>query len=138
MNPLMLNNKMSNTYEFYNPHPKGLKVGDCVKRAFTKALELDYMEVQKILNDTKKVVNVEKYNNNKVWKHLVKVYGFRKLSFQAVKGTKRMDGYQFAKQYQKGTYLLRMSHHLVACVDGVIYDTWDSRKKCVYNAFEVR
>jgi hypothetical protein len=127
-----------NTYKFYNPHPEGLKVGDCVKRAFTKALGLEYIEVKKILNDTKKIVKVAKFNDNKVWKHLVKEYGFQKLSFQAVKGMDRMDGYKFTKEYKQGTYILRMAGHLVTCVDGVIYDTWDSRRKCVYNAFKVR
>lgn len=123
-------------YVKYNPHPKGLKVGDCVKRAFTKALNKDYMEVQRLLNQVKNELGADTYNDNTVWRHLVK--DFKKISFPAVKGQDRMNGHRFTEQYTKGTYILRMAGHLVTCVDGIIYDTWDSRDKCVYNAFQVR
>jgi hypothetical protein len=124
-------------YQFYNPHPKGLRVGDCVKRCFTKVLNKDYMEVQKLLNQIKNEIGSDKYNENRVWKELIKRNKFKKLSFPAVKGQDRMNGHTFTELYPKGTYILRMAGHLVACVDGIIYDTWDSRYKCVYTAFKV-
>ena len=33
-------------FVYYNAHPKNLLVGDCVKRAISKAANMDYMEVQ--------------------------------------------------------------------------------------------
>lgn len=30
-------------YQYFNAHPKGKRVGDCVKRAITKATGMDYM-----------------------------------------------------------------------------------------------
>ena len=44
-------------YQYYNAHPKGLLVGDCVKRAITVATQMDYMEVQRALNRHKKVTD---------------------------------------------------------------------------------
>jgi hypothetical protein len=126
------------TFKFYNPHPKGKRVGDCVKRAFTLALDKDYMDVQRYLNKVKNEINAPKYNDNRVWQHIVKKHDMEKLSFPAVKGQPRMNGQRFAKVYPKGTYLLRMAGHLVVCKDGVIHDSWDSRDKCVYNAFKVK
>lgn len=41
-------------YRFLNLHPKGKRVGDCVKRAIAGAENRDYMEVQRELNRLKK------------------------------------------------------------------------------------
>ena len=49
-----------------------------------------------------------------------------------------MNGKRFCRKYPKGKYLLRMAGHVTACVDGVIYDTWDCSGKCVYVAWEVK
>ena len=54
-----------------------------------------------------------------------------KLSFPAKKGESRMNGEKFCKLYPKGRYILCMANHLTACVDGIIYDTWDCSDKCV-------
>lgn len=125
-------------FKFYNPHPQGKFVDDCVKRAITKATGKDYLEVQRELNRYKKVTKAKEFNENKNWKPYVeKVLGGVKISFPAVKGESRMNGYSFPEQYPEGTYLLRMAGHLCCCKDGVIYDTWDCRCKCVYNAWKI-
>ena len=41
-------------YKYFNAHPKGLSVEDCVKRAITVAAQMDYMEVQRELNRDKR------------------------------------------------------------------------------------
>lgn len=126
-------------YQFYNPHPQGKLVGDCVKRAITKATGLDYHTVQLELNRYKKITGADSFNSNTNWKPYVEnVLHGKKLSFPAEKGKPRMNGYRFCTEFPKGTYLLRLSKHLVCCIDGVIYDTWDSRDKCVYNAWEIK
>ena len=58
-------------YIYSNPHPKGKRVGDCVKRAIVLATGLDYMEVQRQLNAHKKVTGASVYNDNKNWKSFV-------------------------------------------------------------------
>lgn len=126
-------------YKFLNVHPKGLRVGDCVKRAITTSTGMDYMEVQKELNRYKKVSGCEKFNESKNWKGYVEnVLKGKKLSFQAVKGQPRMNGERFCEAYPKGHYILNMAGHLSCCVNGVIYDTWDCSDKCVYNAWEIK
>ncbi len=61
----------------------------------------------------------------------------RTLRFPAAKGELRMTGAEFCKRHLKGRYILRMSHHVAAVKDGVLYDTFDSSGKCVYTAWEV-
>jgi hypothetical protein len=134
----MTKGKGTKMYKYLNVHPKGLKVGDCVKRAFTVAMDKDYMEVQRELNHLKKETGAKVFNDNHNWKAYVSKQGWKKLSFPAVKGEPRMDGYTFADTFPKGTYVLRMAGHLTVCKDGVIYDIWDCRKKCVYNAWKVK
>ena len=125
-------------YQYLNVHPKGLLVSDCVKRAITKATGKDYMEVQRELNRCKKITGCEQYNHNKNWKYYIEkqLHG-KQLSFPAVKGVSRMNGHLFCTMFPKGSYILRMAKHLSCCVDGVIYDTWDCRDKCVYAAYKI-
>lgn len=130
---------MRETYKFCNPHPEGKIVGDCVKRAICLAEGRDYIEVKRELNRLKKITGASKYNSTENWKYYVNnIRHYEKLSFPAVPGCSRMDGYQFAETHPTGSYILRMAKHVSACVDGVILDTWDCRSKCVYNAYKVR
>lgn len=126
-------------YKYLNVHPKGLRVGDCVKRAITLACKMDYMEVQRELNHYKKISGCKCYNENDNWKGYVeKVLKLEKLSFPAKAGELRMNGTRFCEAFPKGRYILRMAGHLSCCIDGVIYDIWNCSEKCVYNAYEVK
>ena len=126
------------TYQFTNPHPKGKRVKDCVKRAIVLAEDADYMDIQRTLNRIKKEVGAKAYNYDSVWKTYIERKGYKKMSFPAVKGKKRMNGHRFATKYDKGVYILNMARHISVCIDGVIHDTWDCRDKCVYTAYKVR
>lgn len=126
-------------YQFYNAHPKGLDVGDCVKRAISKTTGMDYMDVQRALNRYKKVTGAKSFNSDRNCdKYVEEVLKAHKLSFPARAGQKRMNGQRFCESYSKGHYILRMAGHWTACIDGVIYDTWDCSDKCVYNAWLIK
>lgn len=125
-------------YKFFNAHPEGKRVKDCVKRAITLVAQMDYHEVQLELNRYKKVTGAKVYNERKnCGAYCEKVLCMSKLSFPAEKGVARMDGDSFTRAYPKGRYILNMAGHWTACVDGVIYDTWDCREKCVYTAYKM-
>lgn len=125
-------------YTYYNAHPKGLNVGDCVKRAITVAAQMDYMEVQRELNRYKKVTGAASFNSDyNPHKYVENVLKATKLSFPAVKGQPRMNAERFCKSYPRGRYILNMANHWSCCVDGVIYDTWDCSDKCVYTAYRL-
>lgn len=125
-------------YVFYNPHPQQKIVGDCVKRAITKASGKTYQEVSNELNRVKRAQGARAYNSNSVWREYIEkhLYG-KKMSFPAEKGKPRMNGARFCKAYPKGAYILNMAGHLSCCYDGVLYDTWDCSEKCVYTAYEI-
>lgn len=125
-------------YQYYNAHPKGLSVGDCVKRAITVAAQMDYMEVQRELNRYKKVTGAKAFNSDyNPHKYVENVLHGIKLSFPAEKGKPRMNGQRFCESYKTGRYILNMAGHWSCCIDGVIYDTWDCSDKCVYTAYRI-
>jgi hypothetical protein len=61
----------------------------------------------------------------------------RNLKFPAQKGKPRMTAVKFVKRYQKGSFILRQANHVVAAQDGIIFDTFDSTERCVYQAWEI-
>ena len=125
-------------YTYYNAHPKGLSVGDCVKRAISKAANMDYMEVQRELNRYKKVTGAKSYNTDyNPHKYVENVLHGVKFSFPAKKGQKRMTPEQFCEDHPRGNFILNMAGHWTCIVDGVIYDTWDPSGRCVYTAYRV-
>lgn len=125
-------------YKYYNAHPKGLSVGDCVKRAITVAAQMDYMEVQRELNRYKKVTGAKAFNTDyNPHKYVENVLHGKKLSFPATKGQPRMNGARFCEAYPKGRFILNMAGHWSCCIDGIIIDTWDCSEKCVYTAYDL-
>ena len=126
-------------WKFYNAHPEGKLVRDCVKRAISLVAEMDYHQVQLELNRYKKVTGAKTFNSDyNPHKYCENVLHMQKLSFPAVAGQERMNGERFCYAYPKGRYILNMAGHWTACVDGWIYDTWDCSEKCVYTAYRMR
>lgn len=125
-------------YQYLNVHPKGLIVGDCVKRAITTAAQMDYMEVQRELNRYKKITGAQSFNSDyNPHRYVENVLHARKLSFPARRGQKRMTAGNFSALHPTGRYILNMAGHWSCCVNGVIYDTWDCSDRCVYTAYEI-
>ena len=126
-------------YQYFNAHPQGKLVPDCVKRAITKATGMDYHEVQLELNRHKKITGAKTFNEDKNWKsYVTNVLNGTWRSFPAKRGMPRMNGERFMRAFPKGNYILSMAGHLSCCVDGVIYDTWDCTEKCVYGCYEIK
>ena len=119
-------------YKYYNPHPKGLSVDDCVKRAIVAVTGYDYAVVQRELNEYKKVTGAKSFNSIKNLRYVEDVLKATKVSF-----SKEMTAEEFCKKHPRGRYILDMDEHWSACVDGCIYDTWDCSKKTVNFAYEV-
>jgi len=130
---------MEKTYwRFHNAHPKGLLVGDCVKRAITTATDKDYMDVQRALNRMKKITHCAKFNEDRNYhSYLTSELHMSKTTYPAEKGKPRMNGKRFCDSHPNGSYILVMAGHLTACKDGIIYDTWDCTEKCVYGSYKV-
>ncbi len=126
-------------YKYYNAHPRGLIVDDCVKRAITVTARMDYGEVSRELNRYKKVTGASSFNSDyNPHRYVERVLKAEKIGFPMTKGSKRITAEQFGELYSRGRYILTMAGHWTACVDGVIFDTWDCSKNYIYSAYEIK
>ena len=124
---------MKNRFKYYQPNKKDLKdkYGDCVIRALTKALDKTWLEVFEELVPIAKQLQCMP-NTPICYKTLLMNKGFEYVGISNKKGTTRPTVESFTKEHKEGTYILRVANHIVASVDGMYYDTWDSGNKSLY------
>ena len=110
-------------YEYFNPNPQGSTVGDCVVRALSKALGIDwdscYCELVAYGYSVKDMPSA-----NRVWGKMLSDKGFNRsiCPFDCTVA-------EFAEYNQKGVYILAIQGHVVCVVDGIYYDSWNSGKE---------
>lgn len=128
----------SRNYQYYQPNAKDLKdeYGDCVIRALTKVTGKAWGDV---FDDLVPIARENQCmpNGKPCWEAYLKTNGFEYHGVTNAKGTKRPTVDRFAKDHPNGTYVARVAHHLVAVVDGIYYDTWDSGHNSLYGYWEM-
>lgn len=132
------------TFHYYNANPKNRITTDCVIRAIATATEQDYnktvMELAQMQCDTgyddgdKKLY--DKYLQSKGWK---------KCSQPRKADNTKYTGREFCKQIKEdivwatnGEHLKHIvanigGNHVVAIIDGKVWDIWDSTDGCIGN-----
>ena len=131
-----------NIYRYYQPNNKDLKdeAGDCQIRAISKVLNISWVEAfdltVPICRELQTYTIFGSRNIKKVNAALEKL-GFSYTGISVKKGCKRPTVKEFASSHKNGKYILRVSHHVVACVNGFYYDTWDSGSKSLYGYYEL-
>lgn len=111
-------------YSYYNPNPKGNKVGDCVIRAISKALDMSWEDVYIELTIQGYMMG-DLLSSNGVWGNYLKSKGF----VREIVPFECPDCYgllEFANEHLKGTYVVGTGSHAICVQDGVIYDSWNS------------
>lgn len=109
----------------YNSNPYGYRVGDCVVRAISKALNVPWGSAYIGLCIQGYIMG-DLPSSNRVWGAYLKRHGFKRYSL------KENDYYtieDFGKENPKGTYVVGTGTHAVAVCDGNIYDTWQSSQE---------
>lgn len=123
-------------FKIYNRHPKGLKTTDCVVRAVSTALDIDYNVIRKDLNQKKRNWGFDSYKTKDfLYKYLEE---YNRIIITVPKGKPRIKGNDFTELFKEGTYILKMLGHFSVCIDGVILDTWDCRYRSVYTAWKIK
>lgn len=106
-------------FRYWNVNPQGERHNDCVTRAISLASGNPYKIIRKKLFHTAKLLDCEKLCNT--------CYSFL---IQEVLGgvPKNCDGMsvgEFADNYPKGTYLIRIKGHLTTVINNTCYDIWN-------------
>lgn len=115
-------------YEYYNENPAGKAVGDCAIRAISKALGQTWEQTYVGLA-LEGFIRGDLLNADSVWGPYLRKRGFSRYLIPD-DCPDCMTVEKFAEENQKGTFILSMpGRHVVTIVDGVIYDSWDSRNE---------
>lgn len=113
-------------YSYFNPNPQQKSVGDCTIRALSMALGQPWEKTYADLT-LRGFALGDLPNADAVWTRYLRERGFRREWIP----DECPDCYtveRFADEHPRGTFVLSMpGRHVVAIVDGVLYDTWDSR-----------
>lgn len=107
----------------YNNSPNGSRVGDCVIRAISTALEQSWEETYIELCLQGYLMN-DLPSSNAVWNAYLKNKGYTREFVQ----NDCPDCYtiaDFAEEYPTGIYIIGTGTHATTIINGDIYDTWD-------------
>lgn len=112
-------------YIFTNPNPKNQKVGDCVIRALSIALNRSWREVYTELSLYGFSMS-DMPSSNSVWDAMLSDHGFDRhvVSGQCADGCYTVR--HFCEDHPHGVYVLGIGNHVVTAINGDYYDTWDS------------
>ena len=125
-------------YRFYNVHPHHLFVDDCTKRSIALTTGMDYKLVAKGLNKHKRMTGVKTYYDHPNPNSYVEnVLGFLRVKVARRADAAPLTAEAFALEHPKGRFILSLSGHWVACIDGVLFDTWDCSKEEVLSYYEI-
>ena len=111
-------------YSYYNANPYKIRVGDCVIRAISKALNQPW-------EDTYIDLTIQGYlmgdllSSNAVWGAYLKSKGFTRdiISNDCPECYTIED---FCNEHPKGTYIIGTGTHAVCVENGCVFDTWNS------------
>ncbi|MEE0982217.1 MAG: hypothetical protein U0K91_11060 [Acutalibacteraceae bacterium] len=111
-------------YISYNANPDGNRVIDCTVRAISTVLNQTWEQTYAgMVVEGMAIYNMP--SANVVWNNYLK----RKSYKRYIIPDNLPEDYSvrdFCRDNPKGTFLLALSGHVVAVIDGNYYDTWDS------------
>lgn len=112
------------SYSYYNPNPYSNRVGDCVIRAISKALNQSWVQTYIDLSLQGYLMG-DWGSSNAVWNAYLKGKGFvREIISNDCPECYTIN--DFCEEFPQGTYVIGTGTHCVAIEDGCIFDTWMS------------
>lgn len=117
----------------FENNPCGKRVGDCVVRAISKALDTTWEDAYMLLCVQGFMLG-DLPSANKVWSALLKSKGFKRHTIEDCPDCYTI--YDFCQDHPKGIYVLGTGSHAVTVENGKYYDAWDSGNECPTHYFE--
>ena len=111
----------------FNPNPLGKSVGDCVIRALSRVLDKGWVWTY-IELCIQGLLMADMPSSNAVWGAYLRRKGFHKENIPDT----CPDCYtiaDFSNDHPKGTYAVCTGNHVVAVIDGSVFDSWDSLRE---------
>lgn len=117
----------------YNPNPLGLRVGDCVIRAISKALNKRWEETY-IELCVQGFMMGDLASSNAVWSAYLKHKGFKRCTIQDCPVCYTVE--DFCREHPKGVYVIGTGSHAVCVCNGCAFDAWNSLRETPVYYFE--
>lgn len=111
----------------FNPNPAGRRVGDCAVRAISAALGVDWETAYNLIADAGYNM-ADMPSSDSVWGAVLRQNGF----YRSAVPNSCPDCYtaeDFCRDHPRGTFVLGFGGHVATCVDGLLYDSWDSSQE---------
>lgn len=118
-------------YVYYNANPSANRVGDCTVRAIAKATEQSWETVYLNMCIHGLMLH-DMPSANHVWGDYLERLGWERKPIEQ----RHYTVADFCKDHPKGAYILAISGHVVAAVDGNHFDTWQSSDEIVVYFWE--
>lgn len=117
----------------YLNNPFGLRVGDCVIRAISKALNQSW-EKTYIDLCVQGFMMGDLPNSNAIFSAYLRHKGFKRRTIEDCHDCYSIE--DFCKDHPLGTYFIGTGSHAVCVENGNVYDAWDSRQESPVYYFE--
>lgn len=112
--------------------------GDCTVRALTIAAGIAYPLAWQLLYDAQRRYFTCGFDICDFLKQEPAAFGVvGYVSFPAMRNQRRITARTFVEKFPQGNFILSMAHHVAAVENAVLYDSWDSSRRCVYAAWEI-
>ena len=117
----------------YNPNPLGLRVGDCVIRAISKALDMPW-EKTYIDLCVQGFMMGDLPNSNAIFNAYLRHKGFKRHTIEDCPDCYSVE--DFCQDHPKGVYVIGTGSHAVCVCDGCVFDAWNSLRETPVYYFE--
>ena len=117
-------------YKFYNPNPSNIRVGDCVIRALSKALQKSWEDIYVSLC-AEGLLFHDMPSSDYVWGMYLKKNGFQQKMVESI-CPDCTTVQRFADSHPDGTYVVKTQSHVICIRDGGCWwDSWNSGDEIV-------
>ena len=116
-----INTPKYGVYVHYQPNPIGRNTLDCSIRAISKIFDISWYDALDLIVEWAKKYS-EQTNCSKNLNTLL----YEKQGMHVYEPKKSITFEKFAHLHPVGTFALNSDGHICACIDGKLYDSWDS------------
>lgn len=114
-------------WQMFSNNPTGRNVGDCAVRAVSLALDTDWETAYALIAMNGYLMG-DMPSSNSVWGAVLRQNGF----YRHAVPNSCPDCYSvadFADDHPEGVYVVGTGNHVCTIKDGIVMDSWDSRKE---------